>query len=44
MAPDIADQCILVDQQFSAKFNGSGKCFYKPYIGLTFLLNKIIEP
>jgi len=34
MAPDIANQCTLVDQQFSAKFNGSGKCFYKPYIGI----------
>ena len=39
MAPDIANQCTLVDQQFSAKFNGSGKCFYKPYIGLNFNSN-----
>ena len=37
VVPDIADQCTLVTPQFSAKFNGSGKCFYKPYIGLTFL-------
>jgi len=34
VAPDIANQCTLVTPQFSAKFNGSGKCFYKPYIGI----------
>ena len=34
---DIADQCTLVTPQFSAKFNGTGKCFYKPYIGWTFI-------
>ena len=34
--PDIKDQCTLVTPQFSAKFNGSGKCFYKPYIGQFF--------
>merc|ERR1712203_944783 len=32
--PDIKEQCTLVTPQFSAKFNGSGKCFYKPYIGI----------
>ena len=36
VAPDIANQCTLVTPQFSAKFNGSGKCFYKPYIGQFF--------
>ena len=40
MVADIANQCILVTPQFSAKFNGTGKCFYKPYIGLTFIDQK----
>ena len=37
MVADIANQCTLVTPQFSAKFNGTGKCFYKPYIGWTFI-------
>ena len=37
---DIADQCTLVTPQFSAMFNGTGKCFYKPYIGLICLAPK----
>ena len=37
---DIADQCTLVTPQFSAMFNVTVKCFYKPYIGLICLAPK----
>ena len=40
MVPDIANQCTLVTPEFDAKFNGTGKCFYKPYIGLIYVIHK----